>query len=698
MGTSDKKQRKAGLSLGRRRRIGRTSAALLFAAGISFGRMICPLPAHAQSANQETAPQTDIETLDSVTRKIMSDAFIALRFTALALDDPAQVGQALNGLVRAMLERNEVSDALQEAGRIEDDLWYARAMVVIADYYASRGENEQALTYLRQGADRINAQKPLRDGGGILREIAKREAALGQFDAAIANAQRIPSPSARVKALQEAASAAYDAGGGAKASRQGAAKVLSQAFEQAKQLDPADQTLTSVFLAIGRAQIAAGDMTAAKKTFDFTRKRIDDGPYKGRNKANSDLAAAMITGGFTEEAMQIVRKIPEGAAQATALASAARAMGEAGKIDSAVPIFILAREMASRVDDQSTRVEAYKTIVRDQASVGRLADAFTTAGSIKDRLEQSKALLAMAFELIRQKKYKEAMILPDYIPYLGMRAQLIGMVIGNDGEQLGPTEASAKLMQALSDTGFPIESEFLPQALNLVLSAQIKYGSKESDDAIFNRSLDLARHIDDEFTRIRALTQVAAAQAVRGRKEEADNTVQAAYRLAYAQRKTPTYPLAMDEIVRAEIAGGNILSAFDAAARIPKGPKGTAVERASDGAVLDPRYFALTAVAAGAARQGETEIAIRAARQIDDLAAQAAALGAIAVAMAAPQKPLTDIIGNGPGDIFAGKGLIRDLLDEGDDQKTDGAMPSPASDQPVKEDKGIPGGSTGGKS
>src|SRR3546814_7462797 len=54
--------------------------------------------------------------------------------------------------------------------------------------------------------------------------------------------------------------------------------------------------------------------------------------------------------------------------------------------------------------------------MEEQTRVGRLADAFTTAGGIQDRRSQSRALLSMGMLLLEAGKTVEAMKLVEFIP------------------------------------------------------------------------------------------------------------------------------------------------------------------------------------------------------------------------------------------------------------------------------------------
>lgn len=587
-------------------------------------------------------------SLDPVTREVLSNAFTRLRFLAISIEGEDETGQALNGIVRARLARDERAEAMDEVTRIYDPIWAGRSLVAIARHDHARGDDESARDLLRRASGNFTDldASNIRDGGEVLRLIAVHQAELGDRDGAIETARLIPDPQFRVRALQQTASASLTALDNSQEARRAAGVLLQEAFTQARGIEGKGHETARLLIEIGRAQIAAGDITGSRASFEAARERIAAGPDSGRFDAYAMLAGAMIEGEDAEEAMQIVRLIPEGAARSRAIASVARARGETGDLDSAVPLFRLAQEETERIEDTAARADALEHLIVELTKVGRLADAFTAAGRISDKLRQSRALLAMGKILLDQGKYEEALILTEYIPYVGLRAQIFGPVAMKRGLDGDPQGASELLSRALEATGYKPILDFLPEALRQVLQAQTRAGQPEADAAIFARARDLIDLIPGDIQKVRALVQIAIAEAQRGRIENAQKTISAAYRTAWENKEQPGFQEALEDIALAQIAAGDLLSAFDTAARIPPpGPKDYPI-RASDGSFLAPRYRSLTRVAAASARLGETDLAIRAAQQMDEASARAAGLAAVAVAMAAPESDLLEIVGD----------------------------------------------------
>lgn len=587
-------------------------------------------PVHAQ--------QDDLANeVDEVTRRVLADPFITLRFVALTLETDDEQGQALNGLVRAMLVRGDRDGAMKEIERIKDPLWKARSLVALGEDDEQKGDRAAALSYYREAVQTIESVENLRDGGLLFRNLAQKQAELGLLDDAIETAEKIDTAKGRVDALQNAAASFYADGDKDAASADAAKQVLAAAFEQATGIQDTSQSTSHTLMDIAKSQASVGDYIGAQATLQYARTFIENGQEKGQGEALARLAATMILGQQLQDAMTVLRQIPEGPQRAYGVSSVARALGETGNSDAAVPLFTLAFEEAMRIDDDTERNRQLRHIVEEQTRVGRLADAFTTAGSIRDPIPQAVALLRMGRILTEQENYEQALVLAEnYIPYLGLRAQLFGTLAKAHGEAGRAGEAQRLLLRAFEATGFPPLTWALPNALKVVLNAQVKYGDPINDEQIFVRARELAELIDDRLQRVAVQTHLATAQAQRGFADLANKTLSSAWRSAWLNRRDKSFPKVLSDIVVGQLASGDILSAFDTAARIPS-PEGKALRaRAPDGSYTAPRFLALTRVAASAAKAGETELAIRAARQIEHPPARAAGLAAVAMSITKP--------------------------------------------------------------
>jgi len=596
---------------------------------IGLAVLLAAIPAQGHAQQDDLANE-----VDEVTRRVLADPFITLRFVALTLETDDEQGQALNGLVRAMLARGDRDGALKEIERIKDPLWRARSLVALGQDDEQKGNNDAALSYYREAIQAIDTVENLRDGGLLFRNLAQKQAELGLLDEAIITAEKIETAKGRVDALQNAAATFYADGNRDAESAEAAKQVLSAAFEQATGITDTSQSTSHTLMDIAKSQASVGDYIGAQKTLQYTRTFIENGQEKGQSEALARLAATMILGQQMQDAMMVLRQIPEGPQRAFGVSSVARALGETGNSDAAVPLFTLAFEEAMRIDDDDERYRQLRHIVEEQTRVGRLADAFTTAGSIRDRIPQAVALLRMGRILTEQENFEQAQVLAEnYIPYLGLRAQLFGALAKAHGEAGRTGEAQRLLLRAFEPTGFPPLTWALPAALKVVLNAQVEYGDPTNDEQIFVRARELAELIEDRLQRVAVQTHLATAQAQRGFSDLANKTLSSAWRSAWLNRKDKSFPKVLSDIVVGQLASGDILSAFDTAARIPA-PEGEALTaRAPDGSYTAPRFLALTRVAASAAKAGETELAIRAARQIEHPPARAAGLAAVAMSI-----------------------------------------------------------------
>lgn len=591
---------------------------------------VLPNPAQAQSGD------TLSQEVDEVTRRVLSDPFITLRFVALALETKDEQGQALNGIVRAMLARQDPEGAIREIGRIEDPLWRARSLTALAEFreYADN-DIDEALNLLALAVERVLGRKPLGPGGAdLLRVIANKQAALGELETAIETAGLIPDPVDRVTALQQAASANYDGADRDRKTAEIAQTVLRAAFEQAKNIEDTSQRTSHMFIDIGEALAEVDDIAAAQAAFIHTREFIARAQRTGRDGAYARLGAAMISAGQLEEAMEVMRQVQEGPQQVRGLGAVARALAEKGQTDAAPPLFVLAREVAETIEDPWLKYRAIGSLVKDQTAIGRYADAFTTAGQITDRRVQARALLEMGSILLEQGELEAAALTLDYIPYDSMRAQLMGRLALEHGRNGNKQIAQSFIARAFETTGFEIQQRFIPEAIRLILEAQLEIGDPEIDAFVFNNVRKLADKIEDELTSVAAMAHLATAEALRGETDRANRTLSGAWRNAWLNRQEKEFPTILKGIVDGQIAIGDILSAFDTAARIPSPEGEDRDERTAGGDFIAPRFASLSRVAVAAAKAGETDLAIRAAREMQYPPARAAGLAAIAVAIA----------------------------------------------------------------
>jgi tetratricopeptide (TPR) repeat protein len=571
---------------------------------------------------------------DAITREAQKDPFILVRLAALSLETPAEQGEALAGLVEAELARGRLKDALEELERIEDGFWRATALLELAHYNAGKYREKQALKALRDASRALKGKVKGADAIALMGRIANAHAGLGDAAGAVAAAKRIPDRMIRIQSLLETGLVGtVDEAGKpikhVKASK-GARLALAEAYRQTSSIKDDDSEAAGLLLYIGGAQTRLGDHKNAAVTLRQARRMIEKKKFAGRDEALAELAAAETQAGDQSRAMRLVRSIADPERRVRALGSVARAIAEKGNMDAAITLFTLAVETTPGIEEDDLRYELLTHLVVEQSRVGRLADAFKTAGLIRDPAAQADALFAMGQVLLGKHKFEEALRLTDYIPYLGLRAQILADVALWRGEvKSDSVAASALLAKSLE----PMQRKPVPArveaALEKVLDTQIKVGDPKTTEALFDRAKGLIETLPGGLNRVRLLTLLARAYARSEDPDRSADVIKAARRITLNRRRDPDYPRSAARIVEALIASDQILESFNAAARIPE-VEVPENQRASQ----MPRNRALKNVAEAAARIGKPQLAIRAARKIRDPASRAAALAAVARGMA----------------------------------------------------------------
>lgn len=587
-----------------------------YSAKVSFFALFCAFLA-------VLAPQHAFAQTDAVTRLAEKNPFILVRLAALSLETPEEQGEALAGLVEAELARGLLKEAQKELSRITDKNWRARALTKLADYQYDKGRDEVARNDLREAAQSVDTSVKPNDANIALREIALKQAKLGAFGHARDSILQMTDVVLRVRTLLDVADLQSDQDG-----KVGAEKTLALASQEAQKIKTDDEKTAFLILNVAEKQSGIGDAKEAAKTIAYADEKIINATFNGKDNALSELAAIKSASGDHKRAMILVRSILDEPLQIRSTATVARAVAQRGDIESAVPLFTLALDNAKEIKDTNLQYELLTHIVRQQAMVGRLADAFSNAGLIRDRKKQASALFGMAEELIAQNKLDEALKLTNYIPYIGLRGRIFAakaQELGDAGDAIG---ASAMLARAMEPAGQAAVPEFLEPTLDIIIDTQIRVGDENTSDALFERMRELIQAIPEDIERVRLFTQLARAQGLRDQKEEAQKTISSAWRMAYLHRHETAFPKTVVAIVKAMVSIGQVLEAFDTAARIPW---------VNDPELSDsqqPRNLALRIVAVGAAKDGEIRMAIRAARKIREPSARAATLAAVAVSTA----------------------------------------------------------------
>ncbi len=598
-----------------------------------FAAVVAPWTAGAFAADPKppASEQKRVE-FDPVTTAVQRSPLVLLRIAAISLDDAENQGEALAGLVGAFLKRNRLKDANVDFNVITDPLWRARALVHFADHHVANGVFLQARKDLRAAADLISPDVAERDNAGVLRLIARRQAEIGDFDGALSTARRMVDPEAMIVHMLRIVE------------RQGAAEDSTVVVQSRKTADAVYRALKAqqidddvrfhLLLKTARVMTAAGNSKSALGVLDDTHRALRARPSEHVLKQLTEVAVAYIAAGGKSKAMKIVRSLKQDERRARALASIGAEIALRGSREGAAPLFLPALQDIDGITDSAIRGKALIHVIRNQAKAGRLADAFNAAGKIRDKNLQHRALFAMGETLLELGKVREALKLIDYLPDLGMRARLYAAGAKHK-LRTGDRKAAEQLVaKSLDPTGAGTSPEMLAVALPELYEAQVALGPTPSAEKLYSRIRKLLDQIPDGADKIYVMTRLARAQAEGGQKDAMERSLGFAWRIAWLNKDRVIFPELLKHISEAQLAVGELLTAFDTAARIPDESAGDPGESFDFGENRkQPKYRALQSVAVAAAKRGDGRLALRAARKIVHPGARAGAYSAVAMAL-----------------------------------------------------------------
>jgi hypothetical protein len=257
---------------------------LLFCTILTAG--LCAWSVQAQ--NQKSDVDDPRENLDPLTRAVERNPLTLIRIAALGLKDPAEQGEALNGLVAAFLARNKPDDAAIELKAISDKLWLARALLHVSDDQHKRGRIKTARATLNRALSLVGGDQISRDGGETIRRIATRYLKLKAYQASTNTALKLPDKFERVGFLLQITKSLQDTK--VPVLKQDAQKVLAAAFAIAKSIKPDTRDSTDTIIRIAEFQVASEDRAGAHKTLTFVEEILDRATFDGRDKLRADLA------------------------------------------------------------------------------------------------------------------------------------------------------------------------------------------------------------------------------------------------------------------------------------------------------------------------------------------------------------------------------------------------------------------------
>jgi len=601
-------------------------ALLLYAASAAMGADDKP------SKSPNPAGKDAKVAVDPVTEAVRQDILTQLRIAAIAFNDPEDQGEALSGIVGAFLKHGRVKDALIDFKVINTPLWKAHALVHFAGYERNKNGISKARGILRKASKLITDDIEGRDKGHVLSLISQRQAEYVDFAGARQTAKRIPEPFERVEKLLNLGR--LQSGSPVAGIAKDARTTFLLAFAEAKEIPAGRAERVRLLLRVAQAMANHKQKPLAVKTLEYAYSYLHQVRIDEHTKLLASLAAAFVDAGNTVRAMNIVRSLKEDAQHGRTLASIARAIALNGSIEGAAPLFFLALQDLEAITDPLIKRNLLTHIVKEQTRAGRLADAFTAIGQIKEPKVQQKMMFAMGQVLLEINKPEEALKLVTYIPNVGMRAQLFAHAARHRAK-LGDRAGAAQLLgKALAPTGVDPKPEMLIEAIPLVREVLTDIGKASNRKEILLQIADNLRIIPDKPLKVPVMTRIAHAEIREEKKEAAERSLSLAWRIAWFSKDQEVFPELLNKIARAQLDIGELLLAFDTAARIPDGFSEEPEISISRAQIRDlPKYKALTAVAIAAVTRGQGPLALRAARKISHPSGRANAYHQIALAI-----------------------------------------------------------------
>ena len=570
--------------------------------------------------------------VDPVTQAVQRDPLTQLRISAISFQDPKYLGEALSGVIGAFLQRGRLKESLVDLSVIKDPVWRAHALLHFAAYHRNHDEKDTARS-LVQRAERAAAQGAGRpEAADILGMISTRYAEYGDFNSARRVALSIPAPMQRIGQLNEIAR--LQARTSDKPQRARAVDSLRLAFETAKKSPLNRSDRLAALLAVADASMTLGFRKVSRDVLEFGYGTLAAEQFRGNSEIVATLTAEMVRVGASGRAMEIVRSLNNDIRHSYVLASVARAFADANSIEGAVPLFYLARQSADALEEGPVKAKLLTHIVAEQTRALRLADAFTTAGKIKPDDAQRNALFAMADILLDRRRPLEALKLVDYLPDMGMRAQIFSSAARHYHRLGDRRRASDLLLRSVRPTGATVNPKSLAVGAPMIFEALVDMPKLPRREEIFAGARTLLEELPNAPAKVPVMTRIAKAEMKDGQEDAAERSLGMAWRIGWLNKEKESFPQLLTDIAMAQLETGELLLAFDTAARISED---SAVDMEALLGGPDQRSSskadALRSIAVAAARQSESQLALRAARTISDPGARARAYREIALAL-----------------------------------------------------------------
>lgn len=608
----------------------------------------------ATDQDQSTFDKERGELFDSITDKLYSDPFTALRFSAVSLEDNPKYHVVQFAKVKVLLVYGRFIEALEEANRIRNPTWRARAFLVIGDFERINKRTDNAQSFYRQIFEFFDKNSKQEDNGKTLELVAGRFAIFGQYELMSRAINLISDSNKRIRTMEDLLKKLLES----KDPRYKIiiAAIIKDSYDLVRNFDPAKNNDHFPRLnRIALAAVEAGVPQLAEIIYDDVLKKLITKDDFYSQRAYAEALAGKILIGNTRSVMKQIQELSLPSQRAIALATVARARSLHGDNDATVPLFNLALEEADNVRSAQFRNYVFHHIGIEMANVGRPQEALKTLTKIEDIQERIDALMEIAQLNLNNKKIDETIELLNFIPYTGMRAHIMIACAAQLASDIkNYRRVDALLLNALNETGAKPRLDYLRSAAIRLLNAQVRFGSADNDAKIFAKVRSVINLLNEPLLKVQLLSNIARIQINRKLVNEAKLTLNQAIIANYDLRKIEDQNIALKEIVGLKLYFGDYVDAFDNAARIIDLETDKDVLTDDFGRLTSPKVQALLEVAtflAGAddvyfqfidsrtkkkrnlEYPARVDLAMRAARQIPHNIPQAVVIAEVAISL-----------------------------------------------------------------
>ena len=252
------------------------------------------------------------------------------------------------------------------------------------------------------------------------------------------------------------------------------------------------------FWKIIKVRADVGDIEGALKLYPY----MHDAHPHSRDFALADIAVAMVKGGRTEDAFRLVSSIQDPTHRAFSLSMLAAAQAQVVNVSAA-------QETAATIQNENARDEALAAIAAAQSKRGELDGAMQTVKAIRRDQERNEALWEIALDQALAGEFKKALDVAAKMSNSWDKTNAI-LDIAELQAKAGDTSAAMVIVNGIQE---PWERAIGITGIALV---QAHLGRKQEAGESLNQAFRTARLEPFDEYRGRALIECAIVQATLG--------------------------------------------------------------------------------------------------------------------------------------------------------------------------------------